>query len=211
VVLGTGVAPNASLAAEAGIATGVRGAVVVDRQQRTSAEGVWAAGDCCQSYSVVTGLPTYQALGTVANKQGRVAGINLSGGYATFGGVAGTAVTRICSTEIGRTGCNEREAAKAGFDPVSSTVVSTTIAGYLRQASKVTLKLVAEARTGRVLGLQVVGGAGSAKRVDVVATALHARMDVEDLIGLDLAYAPPFASVWEVVQIAARELATKLG
>jgi NADPH-dependent 2,4-dienoyl-CoA reductase/sulfur reductase-like enzyme len=210
VILGAGVAPNASLAAEAGIETGVKGSIVVDRQQRTSAEGVWAAGDCCQSYSVVSGLPTYQALGTVANKQGRVAGINISGGYATFGGVAGTAVTRICSTEIGRTGLNEREAAAAGFATVSATVVSTTIAGYLPEATKVTLKLVAESRTGRVLGMQVAGGPGSAKRVDVVATALHAGMDVEDLIDLDLAYAPPFASVWEVVQIAARELAAKV-
>jgi NADPH-dependent 2,4-dienoyl-CoA reductase/sulfur reductase-like enzyme len=210
VVLGAGVAPDSRLAAEAGLATGVKGAVVVDRQQRTSAEGVWAAGDCCQSYSVVTGLPTYQALGTVANKQGRVAGINISGGYATFGGVAGTAVTRICSTEIGRTGCNEREAVEAGFTPVSSTVVSTTVAAYLGEATKVTLKLVAESGTGRVLGMQIVGGPGSAKRVDVVATALHAGMDVEDLIGLDLAYAPPFASVWEVVQVAARDVATRL-
>jgi NADPH-dependent 2,4-dienoyl-CoA reductase/sulfur reductase-like enzyme len=211
VILGTGVGPNSALAAAAGIETGLRAGIVVDRQQRTSAEGVWAAGDCCQSWHVVSGRPTYQALGTVANKQGRVAGINLSGGYATFGGVAGTAVTRICATEIGRTGLNEREAAEAGFATVSSTIESTTLAGYLPEATTLTVKLVAEAGCGRVLGLQVVGGPGSAKRVDVVATALHAGMDVEDLIGLDLGYAPPFASVWEVVQIAARDLAGRLG
>jgi NADPH-dependent 2,4-dienoyl-CoA reductase/sulfur reductase-like enzyme len=211
VVLGTGVRPNSSLAADAGIETGVRNSIVVDRQQRTSAAGVWSAGDCCQSYHVVTGLPTYEALGTVANKQGRVAGINMAGGYATFGGVAGTAVTRICATEIGRTGLSEREAAAAGFSTVSASIVSTTIAGYLAEATKLTLKLVAERGTGRVLGMQVVGGAGSAKRVDVIATALHAGFDVEDVIGLDLSYAPPFSSVWEVVQIAAREVAGKLG
>jgi NADPH-dependent 2,4-dienoyl-CoA reductase/sulfur reductase-like enzyme len=211
VILGTGVGPDSALAAAAGIETGVRAGIVVDRQQRTSAEGVWAAGDCCQSWNVVSGRPTYQALGTVANKQGRVAGINLSGGYATFGGVAGTAVTRICATEIGRTGLNEREAVEAGFVTVSSTIESTTLAGYLPEATQLTLKLVAEAGRGRVLGLQVVGGPGSAKRVDVVATALHAGMDVEDLIDLDLGYAPPFASVWEVVQIAARDLAGRLG
>jgi NADPH-dependent 2,4-dienoyl-CoA reductase/sulfur reductase-like enzyme len=211
VVLGTGVGPDARLAAEAGIATGVRGAVVVDRQQRTSAEGVWSAGDCCQSTDLVSGRPTYQALGTVANKQGRVAGINIAGGYATFGGVAGTAVTRLCSTEIGRTGLNEREAAAAGFATVASVIESTTVAGYLPEAAKVTLKLVAERHSGRVLGMQVVGGPGSAKRVDVVATALHARLGVDDLIDLDLGYAPPFSSVWEIVQIAARDLAGKLG
>jgi len=207
VVLGAGVRPDSALASEAGIETGYAGGIAVDRQQRTSAEGVWAAGDCCQSYNVVSGLPTYQALGTVANKQGRVAGINIAGGYATFGGVAGTAVTRICSTEVARTGLSEREAVHAGFSAVAATVESTTVAGYLAEATRITVKLVAESGSGRVLGMQVVGGPGSAKRVDVVATALHAGMDVEDLIGLDLGYAPPFASVWEVVQIAARELA----
>ena len=211
VVLGAGVVPNSALARDAGIKTGVHDAIAVDRQQRTSAEGVWAAGDCCQSYHVVSGLPVYQALGTVANKQGRVAGINISGGYATFRGVAGTAATRICSTEIGRTGLNEREAAEAGFATVSATVKSTTIAGYLQEAAPLTLKLVAERGSGRVLGMQVIGGPGAAKRVDVVATALHAGFGIEDLIGLDLSYAPPFSSVWEVVQTAARDLIGRLG
>jgi NADPH-dependent 2,4-dienoyl-CoA reductase/sulfur reductase-like enzyme len=211
VVLGAGVRPNSALAAEAGIDTGIRGAIVVDRQQRTSAAGVWSAGDCCHSFDIVSDRPMYQALGTVANKQGRVAGINIGGGYATFGGSVGTAVTRICSTEIGRTGLNGREAAAAGFDTVVSTIESTTIAGYLPEATALTLRLVAERRSGRVLGMQVVGGPGSAKRVDVVATALHARLGVEDLLGLDLGYAPPLSSVWEVVQIAARDLAVRLG
>jgi NADPH-dependent 2,4-dienoyl-CoA reductase/sulfur reductase-like enzyme len=206
VVLGTGVRPETSLAEAAGITLGVEGTIAVDRRQHTSAEGVWAAGDCCQSYHVVSGLPTYEALGTVANKQGRVAGINLAGGYATFAGVAGTAIARVCATEIGRTGLNEAEAAAAGFDAVAATVKATTIAGYMPGATEMTLKLLAERRSGRVLGVQIVGGQGAAKRVDVVATALHARLGVEDLIGLDLAYAPPFASVWEPVQIAARQL-----
>jgi NADPH-dependent 2,4-dienoyl-CoA reductase/sulfur reductase-like enzyme len=210
VVLGAGVRPNSALAAEAGVVTGARGAIVVDRRQRTSADGVWAAGDCCQSYHVVSGQPTYEALGTVANKQGRVAGINISGGYATFRGVAGTAVTRICSTEIGRTGLNEREAAAAGFETVSSTVESTTQAGYMPGSAPLTVKLIAERGGGRVLGMQVVGGPGAAKRVDVIATALHARMDVEDVIGLDLSYAPPYSPVWEAVQIAARDVAGRL-
>jgi NADPH-dependent 2,4-dienoyl-CoA reductase/sulfur reductase-like enzyme len=210
VVLGTGVRPNSDLAAAAGLETGVHGAVVVDRRQRTSAEGVWSAGDCCQSWHVVSGRPTYEALGTVANKQGRVAGINLSGGYATFRGVAGTAVTRICATEVGRTGLNERTAAEAGFETVSATIRSTTAAAYMPEATPVTLKLTAERGGGRVLGVEIVGGPGSAKRVDVVATALHAGMDVEDLIGLDLSYAPPFSGVWEVVQTAARQIAGSL-
>jgi NADPH-dependent 2,4-dienoyl-CoA reductase/sulfur reductase-like enzyme len=211
VVLGTGVKPEASLAEAAGLALGVRGSIAVDRQQRTSAEGVWAAGDCCQSYHVVSGQPTYEALGTVANKQGRVAGINIAGGYATFGGVTGTAVTRICATEIGRTGLSEAEAAAAGFATAVARIESTTAAGYMDNATPLTLKLVAERVSGRVLGMQIVGGPGSAKRVDVVATALYGHLGVEDLINLDLGYAPPFASVWEPVQIAARQLAAGLG
>jgi NADPH-dependent 2,4-dienoyl-CoA reductase/sulfur reductase-like enzyme len=210
IVLGTGVAPETALAAAAGIDTGVRGAIVVDRTQRTSAEGVYAAGDCCQSWHVVSGRPVHEPLGTVANKQGRVAGINLAGGYATFRGVAGTAVTRVCGTEVGRTGLGEVEAAAAGFGVVATTVEATTTAAYLPGAAATTVKLLAERGGGRVLGAQIVGGPGSAKRVDVVATALYAGMDVEDLIGLDLSYAPPYTPVWEAVQIAARELAARL-
>jgi NADPH-dependent 2,4-dienoyl-CoA reductase/sulfur reductase-like enzyme len=111
VVLGTGVEASSDLAAEAGITTGVKKAIVVDRRQHTPVDGVWAAGDCAESMHLVTGRPVHIALGTVANKQGRVAGINLGGGYATFGGVVGTAITRLCATEVGRTGLNEGEAA----------------------------------------------------------------------------------------------------
>ncbi len=210
VVLGMGVMPNSGLAAAAGVQTGVRGAIVVDRQQRASAEGVWAAGDCCQSMHVVSGQPVYQALGTVANKQGRVAGINIGGGYATFGGVAGTAVTRICHLEIGRTGLSEREATAAGFSFVARTITSTTTAGYMPGAGPLTVKLLAERGAGRLLGAQILGGAGAAKRVDVIAVALTARCTAEDLLGMDLGYAPPFSSVWDPVQVAARDVLAAL-
>jgi NADPH-dependent 2,4-dienoyl-CoA reductase/sulfur reductase-like enzyme len=210
VVLGMGVAPNAGLAAAAGLKTGVRGAVVVDRQQRASAPGVWAAGDCCQSFSVVSGRPVYQALGTVANKQGRVAGINISGGYATFPGVAGTAVTRVCHLEIGRTGLSEGEALAAGFSFVAPTVATTTNSAYMPDAAAVTLKLLAEKGSGRLLGVQIIGGHGAAKRVDVVAAALSCGCSAEDLLGMDLGYAPPFSSVWDPLQVAAREVLARL-
>jgi NADPH-dependent 2,4-dienoyl-CoA reductase/sulfur reductase-like enzyme len=204
VVLGLGVEPNAGLAADAGIALGVAGAIVVDRQQRTSAEGVWAAGDCCQSRFLVTGEPVYVALGTVTNKQGRVAGINLSGGYATFPGVIGTAITRLCSLEIGRTGVTEREAAEAGFGFVVSKIESTTRAGYFPGSGPITVKLLVERNTGRVLGAQVAGFEGTAKRIDVMATAITAQMTAEDIVYLDISYAPPFSPLWDPVQEAAR-------
>lgn len=210
VVLGTGVVPNAELGAAAGLETGVRGALVVDRRQRAGADGVWAAGDCCQSMHRVSGRPVYEPLGTVANKQGRVAGVNLTGGYATFPGVLGTAVTRVCQLEVGRTGLGQAASVAAGFDPVSVTVESTTTASYLPESRPTTVKMLAERRTGLLLGVQVAGGSGSAKRVDVVATALAGGMSVEDLVGLDLSYAPPFSPVWDPLQTAARSLLSKL-
>src|SRR4029450_10692536 len=127
------------------------------------------------------------ALGTVANKQGRVAGINLGGGYATFGGVVGTAITRLCATEGGRTGLNEGEAAAAGFEFVSVRIEASTRAHYLGQRP-IPVKLLAERGSGGVLGGQVVGEEGAAKRVDVLATAVTAGFTVEQMIDLHLGY-----------------------
>lgn len=209
-VLGIGVAPNAHLAGDAGIELGAKGSIVVDRRQRTSHDAVWAAGDCCQSTNLVSGRPVHDPLGTVANKQGRVAGINLGGGYATFPGVLGTAVTKLCSLEIARTGLTEREASEAGFEHFATTVESTTRAGYYPGAGDITTKLVVEQRTGRLLGGQIVGIEGAAKRIDVVATCLAAGFSVEDMVGLDLSYAPPFSPVWDPVQVAARKAVSDL-
>jgi NADPH-dependent 2,4-dienoyl-CoA reductase/sulfur reductase-like enzyme len=143
----------------------------------------------------------------VANKQGRVAGINLGGGYATFPGVVGTAVSKLCAVEVARTGLSEREAAAAGFEYEAVKVESTTRAGYFPGAGKITVKMLAERRSGRLLGAQVVGMEGAAKRIDVLATALTARMTVEEMTALDLSYAPPFSPVWDPVLIAARKAA----
>jgi NADPH-dependent 2,4-dienoyl-CoA reductase/sulfur reductase-like enzyme len=206
VVLGLGVAPASALAEEAGLELGARKAIRVDRRQQTSAEGVWAAGDCAETFHRVTQRSVHIALGTVANKTGRVAGINLAGGYATFEGVVGTAVTRICSAELARTGLNEREAADAGFKAVARTIHSTTRSGYLPSARPLTVKMLAECRSGRVLGCQIVGEEGAAKRIDVVATAITARMTVSDVLDLDLSYAPPVSPLWDPVQVAARQL-----
>jgi NADPH-dependent 2,4-dienoyl-CoA reductase/sulfur reductase-like enzyme len=206
VVLGLGTRPNAELAAAAGIAVGVKGAIRVDRRQRTSADGVWAAGDCCESYHLVARAPVHIALGTVANKQGRVAGINMAGGYAGFPGVLGTAVTRVCHIEIGRTGLSRREAAEHGFVTVEASVEGATRAGYLPERKRITIKALAEAGTGRMLGAQIVGEEGTAKRVDVLATAIQAGLTAEEVVDLDLGYAPPFGPVWDPVHVVARNL-----
>jgi NADPH-dependent 2,4-dienoyl-CoA reductase/sulfur reductase-like enzyme len=210
VVLGLGVVPNSELAADAGIGTGARNAIRVDVRQRTDHEAVSAAGDCCESFHLVSRRHVHIALGTVANKQARVAGINLGGGYASFRGVVGTAVTKICSTEVARTGLTERECEAAGFGFVATTVESTTRASYYPEAKPIAVKLLAERRSGRLLGGQIVGAEGAAKRIDVLAVALHAGFTAPDLVDADLSYAPPFSPLWDPVASAARDLVRRL-
>ncbi|TDC52673.1 flavoprotein oxidoreductase [Actinomadura sp. KC345] len=207
VVLGLGVKPDTGLARTAGIETGPTGGVVTDRRMRTRTERVWAAGDCVETRHLVSGGPVAIPLGTHANKQGRVAGINLGGGYATFPGVAGTAVAKICRVEVARTGLNESEAAAAGFASLSVVVESTTRAGYHPGATTMKTKLIVERRSGRLLGAQIVGEENAAKRIDGLAIALWNGMTAEEMTGLDLGYAPPFAPVWDPVLIAARKAA----
>jgi NADPH-dependent 2,4-dienoyl-CoA reductase/sulfur reductase-like enzyme len=206
VVLGTGVEPETTLAAGAGLSLGRWGGLVTDLQMRVfDVDGVWAAGDCVESIDLVSGNRVHVALGTHANKQGRVAGINLGGGYATFPGVIGTAITKVCDVEVARTGLSEAEAEAAGYRFVSAAVDSTTRAGYFPGAQPIRVKLVAEKRTGRLLGAQIVGRDDAAKRIDVLATAIWNEMHVEEVLSLDLSYAPPFSPVWDPVLIAARK------
>jgi NADPH-dependent 2,4-dienoyl-CoA reductase/sulfur reductase-like enzyme len=209
VVLGLGVRPNARLASDAGLAIGTTGGVVTDLRMRAGA-GVWAAGDCVETVHLLTGKPAHIPLGTHANKQGRVAGINIGGGYATFPGVIGTAVTKVCDLEVARTGLRERDAEAAGFVYVTATIESTSRAGYFPGAEPMTVKLIAERRTGRLLGAQIVGHSEAAKRIDALAVALWNGMTVEEMASLDLGYAPPFAPVWDPILVAARKAADAL-
>lgn len=205
VVLGLGVSPNVELAEAAGVPLGVSGGIAVDRRMQTQVRGVWAAGDCVESLHRLSGRRVVVALGTHANKQGRAAGINIGGGYALFPGVIGTAVTKVCDLEVARTGMSERECREAGYSFVTGEVTSTTRAGYFPGAEEIWVKAIAERRTGRLLGAQIVGREGSAKRIDVLATAIWAEMTVDEVLGLDLAYAPPFSPVWDPVAVAARK------
>ncbi|MFI6516839.1 FAD-dependent oxidoreductase [Spirillospora sp. NPDC050679] len=210
VILGLGVKPNTAIAEAAGIETGPTGGIVTDRRMRTRSANVWAAGDCVENRHRVSGAPVAIALGTHANKQGRIAGTNIGGGYAAFPGVIGTAVSKICHVEVARTGLNAREAAEAGFDALEAVVKSTTRAGYHPGATEMHTKLLFERRTGRLLGAQIVGAENAAKRIDGLAIALWNGMTVEEMTGLDLGYAPPFSPVWDPVLIAARKAAVKV-
>ncbi len=206
VVLGLGVRPNTTLAQESGLPLGPTGGIRTDlRMHVEGLEGVWAAGDCVETRHLITGQPVHVPLGTHANKQGRVAGINIGGGYATFPGVIGTAVTKVCELEVARTGLTSKEARAVGYGFVTATVDSTSRAGYYPGSEMMTIKLIAEKRTGLLLGAQIVGRAEAAKRIDALAVAVWNRMTVEEMTALDLSYAPPFAPVWDPVLIAARK------
>lgn len=210
VILGLGVRPNTVLVAAAGIPLGEKGSIRVNERMQTGIAGIWAAGDCAESYHLVSRRPFYIALGTVANRHGRVAGINLGGGYARFPGVVGTAVTKICQVEVARTGLQEKELRKLGIEWESAVIKSRTKAGYFPGAGEISVKVLAERGSGRLLGGQIVGMEGSAKRIDTLATPLHAGFTVEEMIHLDLGYAPPFSPVWDPVVIAARVVVKKL-
>ena len=211
VVLGTGTRPRSELAAAAGIPIGPSHGIVTDSRQCTPIEGVWAAGDCAETLHRVSGRPVSFALGTIANKQGRIAGLNLGGVQGEFPGVLGTAVTKVHDLEIARTGLSTREAIDAGLTPVVSTVTAGTRAHYYPGSSEMTVLLITEEATGRLLGGQIVGGPGSGKRIDVLAAALWNGMLVDDLVQMDLAYAPPFSPVWDPVLTAARRAAGSAG
>jgi NADPH-dependent 2,4-dienoyl-CoA reductase/sulfur reductase-like enzyme len=204
VMMGLGMRPSTGLAEDAGIAIGPSGAIATDARMATRTDGVWAAGDCVESLHRVSHRPVSIALGTHANKQGRVAGTNIAGGAARFPGVVGTAVTRVGSTEIARTGLNETEAVEAGFATVTATAEGRTRARYFPGANDLAVKVVAERSTGRMLGAQIVGGPEAGKRIDVLALAVWNEMGVEEFSMLDLSYAPPVAPVWETSMIAAR-------
>ena len=205
VALGLGTRPNVTLAEEAGIPIGASGGIKVDRRMETEIEGVWSAGDCTEKFHLVSRQPVAIPLGTHANKEGRVAGINIGGKYATFPGVLGTAVSKVCGIEVARTGLREAEAHEAGFKTVTAVVDSTTRAGYFPGAAPIKTKMIVEHRSGRLLGAQIIGQEGAAKRIDAIATALWNEMTVDHMLHLDLGYAPPFAPVWDPVLVAARQ------
>jgi len=206
VITGIGVQPNSGLAKEAGLELGVRGAIRVDKRMQTSIPGIWAAGDCAESFHLIAGEPTFIALGTVANKHGVVAGTNISGGDAEFPGVLGTAITKFNDMEIARTGLSENEARSLGRKYKTATIEARTRSGYYPGSASITVKLVADEASGRLLGGQIVGMQGAGKRIDTIATALTAGMTARNIMDLDLSYAPPFSPVWDPVQIAARKL-----
>lgn len=206
VILSIGAKPNVALAETGGIEIGETGAIKVDPTMRTNYPDVFAAGDCVESYHLVTGKPTYAALGSVANRQGRVAGSNLAGLNTEFPGVVGTMIAKVCELTVARTGLNEKETQRAGINYVRVVLQSSDRAGYYPGRQRMWIKLLAERESRRLIGAQIVGSAGVDKRIDVMATALSAGMKIEDIINLDLAYSPPYSSALDPLNVCGQVL-----
>ncbi|MBF6171893.1 FAD-dependent oxidoreductase [Nocardia blacklockiae] len=206
VVLGLGVRPATELARAAGLPLGASGGLLTDQAMRVRGhDDIWAGGDCVEVLDLVSGSERHIPLGTHANKHGQIIGSGVGGDYATFPGVVGTAVSKVCDLEVARTGLRERDARAVGLQFVTVLIESTSRAGYFPGAAPMTVKMLAERRTGRLLGVQIVGREGAGKRIDIAAVALTTRMTVEQMVALDLGYAPPFSPVWDPVLVAARK------
>ena len=209
IVLAAGFRPNVELAAEAGVEIGRTGAIRTDERMETNLRGIYAAGDCAEVGHLITGRPTWIPLGTTANKAGRVAGANAAGGRERFAGIVGTSIVGIFGVAFATTGLTASQAKAEGFSPVAVQVEAKTKAGYFG-GSKTSVELVADRATHKLLGGSVVGEDGAAGRINVIATALTAGMRVEQFEPLDLAYSPPFATVWDPLLIAAQKMMKEL-
>ncbi len=207
VLVAAGVVPNAELGLEAGLAEGMRGALRVDQGMRTSVEGVFAAGDCVETWHKLLKRPTYLPLGTTSHKQGRVAGENAVGGNAEYKGSLGTQVVKVFGSVVGRSGLRHDEAKAERFEPLTVQALAWDHKVYFPGATLLSLRVTADRNTRRLLGAQVLGAqeAEVSKRLDLFAMALHHEMRVEQLAELDLSYTPPLSSPWDPVQVAGQD------
>jgi NADPH-dependent 2,4-dienoyl-CoA reductase/sulfur reductase-like enzyme len=210
VICAIGVNPNSSLAEEAGIELGIKKSIAVDRTLKTSKENIYAAGDCADTYHVVTGEKAYIPLALRANRAGWAVADNVTGANAELDGVAGTSVFKVFDMEVARTGLDMNESKKAGFDPVDIVIRTLSRAHVYPGNAEIKVHIIGDKKSGRLLGMQMVGTDGVAHRINAPAVALHNKMTVEGFIQCDLAYAPPFGPVWDPVLTAAVQLMKRM-
>jgi len=209
VLLAIGVKPNTGLAKDAGLDIGNTGGIAVNPHLQTSDPDIYAGGDCVENVHLVTGQKILAPLGSTANKHGRVIGTNITGGDETFPGVLGTSIAKVFDYNVGRVGLSQSQAEKAGYEVITSLVPGYEYATYYPKGKEIMVKLVAEKSTNRLLGGQVVGPGDTAKRVDVLATALSFSATADDLANTDLAYAPPYNSALDPLHNAANVIRNK--
>lgn len=210
VLICAGAVPNVEVALDAGVALGSTGAIKVTPRMETSITDIYACGDCVQEFNVISQSPMWMPLGSNANKEGRCAAMNACGFPDEFPGILGSAVTRCLRLTMSQTGLTETMAKEAGFDPVCTIVHKYDKVGYMPDANNITLKLIADRKTGRLLGGQGVGAGDADKRINTLATALLAKLTVEEFFNNDLTYAPPFSPTIDPLLNAAQILMSKL-
>lgn len=208
-ILAAGIRPNVEIAREAGVEIGVTGAIAVNSRLETNIEDIYACGDCAEQFHVVTGKPVFRPLGTTANKTGRIVGENIAGGNTEFRGVLGTGIFRVFDMTVALTGLSERDAIKEGYDVVTCDNRKLSKTEYMG-GKIIIIKGIADRKTGRLLGAQIVGEDGVDKRIDVFATAITFGAKVEDLIHLDLAYSPPYSITKDPVMYTGMILESKM-
>jgi len=210
VLLDTGVVPNVDLAREAGIQTGVTGAISVNSHMETNVPGIFAAGNCAETYCSIRQRPILHYIGTVAAKQGRIAGENMAARRTKFLGAIGTTVLKVFDLAVARTGLSSEQAAADSIPVVSARIEALDRAAYYPTARKIWVKLIANRESRRLVGAQVVGYGEASKRIDVAATAITAGMRVDDLAQVDLAYSPPYGNLWDPLLVAAQAVLRKM-
>lgn len=210
VVLCAGVVPNTEIAREAEIAIGETGAIKVNEKMETNIPDIYACGDCVEENLIITNTKIWLPLGTNANKEGRVAAINACGGDEKFYGVLGSAVTRCLSLTMSMTGLTVKKAGQLGIETISATVTKNDKVGYMPDVNNITIKLIAEKSTGKLLGCQGIGAGDADKRVNTVTSSLLAGLTVDEFYRNDLTYAPPFSPTIDPLLNAAQILLEKL-
>ncbi|MCQ2739318.1 MAG: FAD-dependent oxidoreductase [bacterium] len=210
VVSALGSIPNVDIAKEAGIEIGITGAIKVNSRMETNIPDIYACGDCAEKFHIVSQLPVWIPLGSTANKEGRIAAVNLCGGNEDFEGVYGSTVTRYFDLNISKTGLTEKMAKSLGIDVISITVTKKDKAGYMPDSSNMTFKLIADKRSHKIIGAQAIGCGEANKKVDNITVGLENNITIHDLINIDLTYSPPFASSVDIIHTAAMKLQEKL-
>jgi len=201
-----GVKPNSRLAEDAGLELGPADSIAVNKSLLTSDDNIYAAGDCADAFHIVSGEKVWIPLALRANRGGWVVADNITGNQVEITGVAGTAVFKVFDLQVARTGLSMGEAKKAGFDPVEAMITSRSRAHAHPGSSIIGVQMLGDRKSGRLLGVQLVGKEGAAHRINAPAVALHGKMSVEKFSRCDLAYAPPFSPVWDPMLTAALQL-----
>ena len=210
VVICAGIVPNSELAVDAGLKLGVQKSIWVNSHLKTSYPGIYAVGDCCQKLHIVTKKYCWLPLGSTANKEGRCAAINIANDNCDFDGVLGAAVSRYFDFTVAMTGITEREAIQLGYDVLTTKVVKEDRAGYMPNASKITLKLVVDANSREIIGVQGIGTGDAEKRVSTASLAIMNAIKVDEFMSLDLPYSPPFSTAIDPLLSAVQIISDKL-